>query len=353
MSATISQPQASPARSTSQPDPAQQLFQTASGYVLSSALWVAAELGIADLLKNGPQPASFLAKQTKTNEDALYRTLRLLAMIGIFAETEPRRFTLTPAAEPLLSDAPDSLRNAVIWITDPLHFQVAGDLLHSVKTGQPTIEHVTGKPAFEYFAEQPLEFERFHRAMTGMSAMAIHAVLEVYDFSRFSTVVDVAGGHGYVLCEVLRKNPNLKGILFDLADVLPGGDARICDLQLQERCRTVAGDFFQSVPEGGDAYLMKNIIHDWPDDRALTILRNCRAALKNKPDGRVILLEFIVPPGNAPHISKILDIEMLYFPGGRERTKEEYGELFAKAGLRLTRVVPTNAPYSVIEAEVA
>lgn len=349
----MTQTQESLARSTPQSDPNQHLMQMASGYVIASALWVVAELGVADLLKNGPRPTAELAARTKTDESALYRTLRLLAMTGIFAETQPRHFTLTPAAELLRSDVPNSMRDGIIWITDPLHFQVAGNLMHSVKTGQPTIEHVTGKPAFDYFAQEPVEFERFHKAMTTMSGMAIHGVLETYDFSPFSTVVDVAGGHGYVICEILRKYPKLKGILFDLTDVVPGGEHRICQLQLDGRCRTVAGDFFKSVPEGGDLYLMKNIIHDWVEDRALTILRNCRNALQGKPNGKLILLEFVVPPGNTPHLSKVIDIEMLYFPGGRERTEEEYAELLGKAGLRMTRVVPTKSPYSVIEAEVA
>jgi hypothetical protein len=353
MTATLTQAQGSPAPSGSQPDAAAHLFQLATGYVVSSALWVAAELGIADLLKNGPRPVVELAAQTRTDEGALYRTLRLLAMVGIFAEIEPRHFVLTPVGELLRSDVPNSLRDAMVWIGDPLHFQVAGDFLHSVKTGQPTVEHLTGKPAFEYFAAEPVEFDRFHRAMTTMSAMAIHAVLEVYDFSSFSTIVDVAGGHGYVICEILRKHPNLKGILFDLPDVVPGGDDRIRQVALNSRCRTAAGDFFKSIPEGGDLYLMKNIIHDWAEDRALTILGNCRAALHGKPDGRLVLLELVVPPGDVPHMSKIIDIEMLFFPGGRERTEQEYAELFAKAGFRLTRVVPTKSPYSLIEAAVA
>jgi O-methyltransferase domain/Dimerisation domain len=353
MTTTLTQVREAPARSASQPDPVQHIFQFATGYVMSSALWVAAELGIADLLANGPRPVAELAAHTKTNEGALYRSLRLLAMVGIFAETQPRHFTLTPAAELLRSDASNSLRDAVIWIADPMHLQVASHLMHSIKTGQPTVEHVTGKPAFEYFAEAPIEFERFHKAMTTMSAMAVHAVMEVYDFSPFSTIVDVAGGHGYVICEILRRHPNLKGILFDLDEVVLGGEHRICQLALDGRCRTVAGDFFQSVPEGGDLYLMKNIIHDWAEDRALAILRNCRTPLQGKPNGKLVLLEFVIPPGNVPHMSKLIDLEMLYFPGGRERTEPEYAELLSEAGFRLTRVVPTKSPYSVIEAEVA
>ncbi|HEY1800111.1 MAG TPA: methyltransferase [Terriglobales bacterium] len=335
-----------------QPDPMQHLMQFASGYVVSSVLWVAAELNIADLLKDGPRPVSELATATQSNEDALYRALRLLAMVGIFAETQPRHFALTPPSELLRTDVKGSMRDMAIWIADPMHFRIAGELLHSVKTGETTIEHVTGKGSFEVFANDPVEFDRFHRAMTTMSAMAIYPVLEVYDFSAFSTIVDIAGGHGFVLCEILRKYPKLNGVLFDLADVTKGADQRIAQLGLNSRCRTASGDFFKSVPEGGDLYLMKNIIHDWDDDKAQAILRNCARALQGKPNGRVVLIELVVPPGGAPHFSKIVDIEMLYFTGGRERTEQEYAELFSKSGLRLTRVIPTKAPYSVIEAEV-
>ena len=345
-----SKPQSS---GTGQPDPAQHLMQFASGYVPSSVLWVIAELNIADLLRDGPRPVSELAKATHTNEDALFRSLRLLAMVGIFAETQPRHFTLTPAAELLRTDVKGSMRDMVVWIADPMHLRVAAEWLHSVKTGQPTIEHMVGEPAFDYFAKEPVEFDRFHRAMTTMSGMAIHAVLEVYDFSPYSTIVDVAGGHGFVLCEILRKNPQTNGILFDLEAVKAGGDERIAQNGLSTRCRTASGDFFKSVPEGGDLYLMKNIIHDWDDDKAQMILRNCARALKSKPNGKVVLLELVVPPGNVPHMSKILDIEMLFFPGGRERMEGQYAELFAKSGLRLTRIVPTKSPYSVIEAEAA
>jgi O-methyltransferase domain len=336
-----------------QPEASQHLLQIATGYVPNTAVWVAAELKVADLLAHGPRPVSELAAKTQTNEDALYRTLRLLAMVGIFVETQPRHFDLTPAAELLRSDHPKSMRDMVLWIADPFHFRIASELLHSVKTGQPTVEHVTGKPAFEYFATDPVEFDRFHRAMTTMSGMAIYPALEAYDFSQFGTIVDVAGGHGFVICEILRKHPNVKGVLFDLGDVVGGAEHRICSLALDGRCRTVAGDFFQSVPEGGDAYFMKHIIHDWEDSKAITILQNCRKALQGKPNGKVVLLDFVVPTGNDPHFSKVIDLEMLFFPGGKERSEEEFRELFAKAGLRMTRVVPTKSPFCLIEAEVA
>jgi len=334
------------------PDPAQHLLQFATGYVPCSALWVAAELKIADLIGSKSMPVAELSKKTNTNEDALFRTLRLLAMVGIFTETEPRHFALTPAAELLRSDHPQSMRDTVVWLADPFHFQIAAELLHSVRTGEPTVEHVTGKPAFEYFATDKVEFDRFHLAMTNLSAMAVSAALEAYDFAGCKKIVDVGGGHGFAICSILEKYPEMQGVLFDLKDIVPGADQRIRELGLEKRCRTEHGDFFKAVPEGADVYFMKHILHDWTDEQATTILRNCRNAMNGRR-GRVVLLEFVVPPGNEPHPSKVIDIEMLFFPGGRERMEEEWRALFAGTGLRLTRIVPTKSPFSVIEAEVA
>lgn len=336
------------------PDPAQHLLQFATGYVPCSALWVAAELKIADLIGSGSKAVAELARETNTNEDGLFRTLRLLAMVGIFTETEPRHFALTPAAELLRSDHPQSMRDTVVWLADPFHFRIAAELLHSVRTGEPTVEHVTGKPAFEYFASDKLEFDRFHLAMTNLSAMAVSAALEAYDFSGYKTIVDVGGGHGFAICSILKKYPQMQGVLFDLKDIVPGGDQRIRELGLEKRCRTEHGDFFKSVPEGADVYFMKHILHDWTDEQATAILGNCRKAFdrQGKRTGRIVLLEFVVPPGNEPHPSKIIDIEMLFFPGGRERMEKEWRELFAGAGFRLTRIVPTKSPFSVIEAEI-
>jgi len=225
-------------------------------------------------------------------------------MLDIFTETEDRHFALTPPAELLRSDHPQSVRDTVVWMADPFHFNIAAELLHFVRTGQPTVEHVTGKPAFEYFASNRIEFDRFHLAMTNLSAIAVDAALEAYDFSPFDTIVDVGGGHGFAICSILQKYPRMHGVLFDLKDIVPGADKRIHELGLKERCRTVSGDFFQAVPEGGDVYFMKHILHDWTNEQATTILRNCRTALNSKRDGnragRVVLLELIVPPGNEP-----------------------------------------------------
>jgi hypothetical protein len=337
-----------------QPDPSQHLLQFTTAYVPCAALWVAAELKIADLIGDGAKSVTELAKKTKTNEDALFRVLRLLAMVGIFTETQPRHFALTPPAELLRSDHPQSMRDTVVWLADPFHYKIAADLLHSVRTGEPTVEHVTGKPAFEYFPTDAVEFDRFHLAMTNLSAMAVSAALDAYNFAGCRTIVDVGGGHGFAICSILRKYPQMRGVLFDLKDIVPGADKRIQELGLQDRCRTENGDFFKAVPEGGDIYFMKHILHDWTDEQATTILRNCRRAFDNQGKrGKIVLLEFVVPQGNAPHPSKVIDIEMLFFPGGRERMEPEWRELFANAGFKLTKIVPTKSPFSVIEAEAA
>jgi hypothetical protein len=338
---------------TTQGDPVQLLLQMTTGYVVSSCLWTAAELKVADHLQGGPKHVSELAKATGVKEDGLYRVLRVLAMTGVFSETENRTFALTQPAELLRSDHPNSQRDTVVWLADPFHLGVIAELMHSVKTGEPAVERVTGKPVFEFFASDPVEDVRFHNAMTNLSASFLPALFEAYDFSQFSTVVDVAGGHGYTICEILRRHPRLHGILFDLHPVVEGAEHRICEMALQSRCRTVGGDFFKSVPEGGDAYVMKMIIHDWDDERALMILKNCQRALRGKPNGKLILLELVLPPGDQFSPSKLIDIEMLLMTGGRERTAQEFRELLAKAGFRMTQIVPTKSPYCVVEAELA
>ena len=334
-----------------QPDTMQQLLQVGSGYFLSSALWVAAELDIAGLLSQGPKPGAELAGATNTNADILTRVLRCLTVAGVFAETAPGTFALTPAAELLRKDIPGSQRDTVIWLSDPFHHRIFAELMHSTKTGQPGIEHVTGKAAFEYFPTDPVENKRFNAAMTSLSANQVPGILEAYDFSPFNTLVDVGGGHGYLMCEVLQKYPGMQGIIFDLEHVLGATQEKIGVRGFKHRCRTVDGDFFQSVPQGGDAYLMKFIIHDWDDEKAGNILKNCRCALQGKPHGKLLLVELVRPAGNEPHFSKIIDLEMLMFPGGRERTEDEFRALLANSGFRLTRIVPTKGPMCVIEAE--
>jgi O-methyltransferase domain/Dimerisation domain len=331
------------------PTPAEQVLQLSIGYMISSALHVAAKLEIADRLIKGPRSVQELAEDTSTTEDGLYRTLRALASIGVFEETTPRHFGLTPLADTMRKDV-DGVRDMVLWICDPLHLKTYGELMHSVRTGQPAVEKVVRMPVFDYFARDPALSDVFNNAMTMFSALVIPAVLEAYDFSGIKILVDVAGGHGHILTSILQKYPDMRGVLLDIEHVIAGAGPLIAKAGVSDRCRTEIGDFFKAVPAGGDAYIMKHILHDWDDDRAETILRNIRVALDGKPDGRVILIEAVIAPGNQPDLSKFIDLEMLMLPGGRERTAEEFASLFGRSGLKLTRIVPTKSPLAVVEA---
>ena len=315
-----------------------------AGHIVASAVNIAARLAVADRLANGPRSADDLARETGVNADALYRLLRALASVGLFEEKGGRTFALTPAGE-LLREGP--LRAMALWIAGEFNFHVYANAMHSVKTGESAVPVTVGTGPFEYFAKNPELSAIFNDAMTGFSATVIPAVLEAYDFSGITTLVDIAGGHGGVLTAVLQKYPAMKGILFDLDHVIAGALPRIASLGLADRCSTVSGDFFKAVPAGGDAYIMKHIIHDWDDDKASVILENIRKVLPK--DGRVILIESVIPPGNEPGLGKIIDLEMLVMPGGRERTEEEFRRLFDRAGYRLARVIPTEAPLSVVE----
>ena len=327
---------------------AQLIFQLGTGYIASSALQVAAKLTIADRLAYGPRTTASLAADAGVQEDALYRVLRVLASVGVFEETAPRTFALTPAADHLRTGRPGSMHPMALWLTDPFHFRTYAEIMHSVTTGQPAAEKVVGKPVFEYFAGDPELSGVFHDAMTAFSAAVAPAALKVYDFSGIDVLVDVAGGHGEILMSVLRAYPKMRGFLFDVDHVIAGAAPRIAAAGLIDRCQTATGDFFTAVP-AGDAYIMKHIIHDWDDERAVTILKNIRAAISSRK-GRLILLETVIQPGNQPDLGKFIDLEMLLIPGGRERTAEEFGALLARGGFALSRIVPTESPLSVIEA---
>jgi hypothetical protein len=324
------------------------LTQLAFGAMMTQALSVAAKLGIADLLAAKPRTINELAAETNTHERSLYRLLRSLASVGIFEETEPQVFALTPLSEPLRSDAPGSVRNGMIFMGEEWHWRVWGHMLYSVQTGKPAWGHVHGAEVFDYFAANPEQAEIFNRAMTDMSVGTAPTVVEAYDFSGVGTLADIAGGHGFLLSQVLKAHPQMQGILFDVEPVIAGAQALLEKEGVAERVEKVAGDFFSSVPKGADAYMMKHIIHDWDDERSLKILRNINAAMN--PAGKVLIIEVVVPEGNEPHYSKLLDLEMLASPGGAERTAREYRELLAAAGFRLTRIIPTRSPFSIIEA---
>ncbi len=331
-----------------QPPPPLVMVQMMTGYVVSQAIYVAAKLGIADLLKDGPRSSDELAKSVGADARSLYRVLRSLASLGVFTETNEKSFALTPLAETLRTDVPGSLHAMAVWMNEPFHWRVYEEMLHSVKTGKLAFEHVFGMEAFPYFVQNPEVAKIFDNAMTSFSLMTAPAVTAAYDFSVIKKIVDVAGGHGLLLSSILKMNPHLEGVLFDMPSVIEGAGRLIEEAGVANRCAKVAGDFFESVPAGGDAYIMKHIIHDWDDERSLVILRNCHRALVE--NGKLLLVEVVIPPGNEPSLGKLMDIEMMLLPGGTERTEAEYAELFAAAGFRLTKVVPTGSPVSVIEA---
>lgn len=332
------------------PQPADQLMQFATGYIVTAAVYSAASLGIADLLKDGPRPIAVLAAACGANEGALYRMLRALASAGVFNETSPKVFALTPISELLRSDRDDSIRDMVLWMGDKMHYDTYSEMVHAVKTGETVTEKVYGATCFEYFEKNKDVSEVFNAAMTMFSRMLTPRVLEAYDFSWLDgkTLVDIGGGHGMLLTSILKQYPRVHGAIFDLGHVLKGAETRIREAGLASRCTTCGGDFFVSVPEA-DAYIMKHIIHDWSDERAINILKNCHRAGKGK--ARVILVESVLAPGNEPHFAKWIDLEMLLLAGGRERTAEEFGALFEKAGMRLNRIIPTKSPVCVLEAE--
>ncbi|MEO7538490.1 MAG: methyltransferase, partial [Pyrinomonadaceae bacterium] len=282
----------------------------------------------------------------------LYRLLRTLASLGVFTEVGDRTFANTPASETLLTDSPTSMRAMILMIGDPEHARVINDLEYSVRTGKPAWDHVHGVPVFEYFFETNKELgDIFNQAMTSGSHAQIAAVLPAYDFSGFGTIADIAGGHGHLLGGILQKYEKAKGILFDLGVVLAGAPDMLRSYGVQDRVELVEGDFFSEIPVAADAYMLKHIIHDWDDDKCETILGNIRRSMPD--DGRVLIIDAVIPPGDQPHPGKLLDLEMLIAPGGLERTAAEFESLLKNSGLELTRIVPTHSPVSIIEGRKA
>jgi len=332
-----------------EPEPLEQLFQICLGFIPAICLNVVAKLGVADFLAKGPQSVADLAQATNSNKDALGRIMRAVSTFGVFKELEANRFEQTPASDLLRSDHPKSLRPFVLFFPDPLHFRCYSNLMHSVKTGETTGKITVGMELFDYLKGHPEDSETFNAAMVNLSQMFVPAAIDAYDFSETQTLVDVGGGHGAVLATVLQKFPKMKGILVDIDHVVAGAHSYLKSTGVADRCQVIARDIFLSVPEGGDTYIMKNIIHDWNDERSVTILKNVRAALGKRDRGKLLLLEMVIGPGGNP-LGYLSDIEMMVLPGGRERSEEEYRDLFAQAGFRLTRVVPTQSLQSVIEA---
>jgi SAM-dependent methyltransferase len=322
------------------------LLELYDNMIQARAIQIAAELGIGDHLAGGPRASGDLAAATSTHPEAMYRLLRLLAGCGVFTEVAPGRFGLTSLGAHLREDHPQSVR--AIMVGGGLFARVFADAMHSVRTGAATFPQTYGEPLFTYLRHHPDQGALFNAIMADFSRLQGTAVTDVYDFTGARLIVDVGGGDGALLSAILRACPQTAGVLFDQPEVADAARKQIAAGGLADRCAVVGGDFFHDTPPGGDLYLLKWIIHDWPDPQAADILRTCRRAMS--PDGRLLLIEQVVPAGDTPHPSKVMDFSMLVLLQGRERTRDEYGALLARAGFRLTRVVQTSSPVSVIEA---
>ena len=335
------------AKSTEENPSPPALFEMATAYWLSQAIYVAAKLGIADLLKDGPQSCVALATSTGSDAPSLFRVMRALSSVGIFSHLGRDRFALSRLAESLQTEVYGSLKAMVITLGE-IHYQACGNLLHSVQTGSPAFNKVFGASLFDYLQQNVDAANSFNQGMANVSSMLAHAVLMAYDFAGISSIVDIGGGQGKLLEKILQFSPNTRGTVFDTASTIEKAKQQLDNSAWNGRCSYVAGDFFNSVPQGADAYILCGVIHDWDDSRAITILRNCRQAMAE--NGRVLLVDMVVPDTNAMSFSKLLDLNMLAMTGGRERTKAEFRALLGAADYKLTRIIPTMAPQSVIEA---
>ncbi|TJZ52184.1 SAM-dependent methyltransferase [Streptomyces piniterrae] len=327
-------------------DIATHLMDQAMAHLFSAALRTAAQHRIADLLSEGPRTPEQLAAATDTHAPQLRRVLRYLAARGIFHEDAAGAFTLTPAARALRTDVPDSLHPAVMLITDELFLRTSAGMAETVREDGASFERLFGAPFFEHLMSDPAKRELFDSGMASLSGPADEAVVAAYPFPEHGTVVDVGGGRGGLLRAALRRHPALTGVLFEqappLARHLLDGD------ELKGRWRTQEGDFFTSVPEGGDVYVLKHVLHDWPDDACRRILRNCHRAMAK--GSRLLVIDCVLPPGNTPHFGKTMDVAMMAILDGRERSAEEFATLLSAGGFRLTRVLPTAAFPSIVEA---
>jgi hypothetical protein len=328
----------------------QQMAQMITGYWLSQAVYVAAKLGLADRLRDGPRTAAEVAAETASHPPSLYRLLRALASVGVFAQDSQGRFGLTPLDNCLRSDVPGSQRAMAIMAGEE-HYAAYGELLFSVQTGRTGFEKVFGQPVFDFLSQHPEQARLFDQAMVSVHGRETGAMLDAYDFTGVGVLADIGGGNGSVLTAVLARYPAMRGILFDLPGVAERAKTSIVAAGMAGRCEVVGGSFFESVPPGADAYLLRHIIHDWNDEQCGRILRNIHQAMGE--GGRLLVVESLIPPGNEPAFGKLLDLTMLVIPGGLERTRAEYEALFGAAELRLTRVVPTRADVSVIEGRKA
>ena len=333
----------------STPSPVMALNQLITATWISQAIYVTASLGIADLLKDGARSVEDLAQASGAKPIPLYRFLRALASVGVFTEVTPYHFGLTEMAYYLRSDVPNSLRYISMMLSDQWHWNAWGDVMHVVKTGQPAMQHLYQiDNTFEFLSKNAESGDIFNTAMVGWAETVHTACVDAYDFSGIQTIVDIAGGYGTLIAAILNANPSMQGILFDQPHVVAKANDLLESRGVSDRCKTLGGNFFESVPSGGDTYIMSHIVHDWGDHECIQFLRNIRQVIP--AHGKLLIVDQVVPSGNTPHFSKLMDIcMMIMYVAGKERTEEEFRNLFEAAGFRLVRILPTSSPMSILE----
>jgi SAM-dependent methyltransferase len=327
---------------------AAELAQLVTGYRISQAIYVAATLGIADIIKDGAASASDLAIATASHAGALYRVLRALAAAGVFYEDDAKRFSLTPLGACLRSDAEHSIAAYAAFVGRPHQWQAWGALMHSVRTGENAYRQVHGIGLWDYLIEHPEDAAIFDCVMTVGSRGVVEAIVSAYNFSAFRLVVDIGGGQGAMIAAILSAQTDTHGILFDRPDVVARAKPVLEAASVDRRCAVVGGSFFDAIPEDGDAYLLKYIMHDWDDAASLAILAGCRRVIQ--PDGRLLIMERVVGNPNVGLETKISDLNMLVSPDGQERTADEFAALLVNAGFRMERIIEVTPRLSIIEA---
>lgn len=337
-----------------QPAPRDALFQVLGGYMSSQVLYVSAKLGVADHLGAGAKSSAELAAATGADPTSLHRVLRAGACLGLYTETEPGTFALTEVGDLLRTDAEKSMRSLVLLFVGEAGWKAWGNLLHSVRTGGSAFEDVFHMPVFEYSGNNPEVASVFNEAMAEDTRNIADHIVDVYDFTKFTTIADIGGGNGTLISAILKAGPELKGVLFDAAYGLEAAEQTLRAEGTQDRVQVVEGDFFKSVPEGADAYVMKAVVHDWNDERSIEILKSVRRAIP--ADGTLLLIEQVMPPKvDSPAMMGLVvsDLNLLVYSGGRERTEAEFSELLTKTGFELTSVSKTlgNSDFHVIEAK--
>jgi hypothetical protein len=324
------------------------IIETATAIWKARALYAATQLKLPDLIADGERSAIELSRATGTHASSLLRLLRALASCGIVTEMQQSRFRLTQVGSALRTGAPGAARSTVLTLAGDWQWKAWDNFLYSLQTGQPAVLKALGKGLFDYLAANPEDGARFNEAMVGMHGADGAAVVKAYDFSLLETIVDLGGGTGTLLATILRSNPSLRGTLFERAETLPEARRLIETRGLTERCEVVAGNFFEEVPAGRDAYILAHVLHDWVDEQAVVLLRNCRRAMPKH--ARLLIVEAVLPPGDTPHPGKLMDLLMLTVTGGMERSADAFAAILREAEFQLTRVIPISDQQHIVEA---